>query len=163
MDGSTMRLDDLLRDPEADTEPTIVKFRCAALERPEDPGLVLGRDADALIAHGQYGGSPLTRHPDGDGSSAPILERVRQEIRGDLFDVSAVPRTIGALDRELDGTTRLLRGGLESRRHLTHDGTEIEALECQLQTAGMELGHLEQTFGEISEIASPFARGLDPL
>src|SRR5262245_4990122 len=52
-DAPSVRRDDLLGDPEAETEPSHVTDRRAPLEPPEDPASIFRRDPSAAVAHGK--------------------------------------------------------------------------------------------------------------
>src|SRR5262245_2688507 len=89
-DAPAHRLAQSARDPEAESEPALLRPRPRSLEAVEEMRLHLRRDAGALIAHGQDRG--LRRrgglHP--DGLSAAEADRVGEEVPRDLLQPNAI-------------------------------------------------------------------------
>lgn len=76
-----MGLHDLLDDPEPGAEARVVMQRHRPLVRSEDAGLVLDRNAHALIANRKHSGLRLPRDRDLDDLASAILERIREEVQ----------------------------------------------------------------------------------
>jgi hypothetical protein len=99
-------LDDLLRDVEAEAEAAVVRRRdlAAAVEALEDLAELVGRDADAAVAHR---GHELAAVLDGDADVAAVrrvLHRVLEQIAEHLLEAVAVAeisaRVAGTFDVE---------------------------------------------------------------
>src|SRR6266545_1606614 len=102
-----MRLDDLPRDVETETEPLL--RLPSSLEALEDACAPLGRDPRAVIADDEA--SPphvaLDRHL--DGRAGRVADRVLEEVRHDLVEPEGIP---SAGDRLLGGDRHRTAGRL---------------------------------------------------
>ena len=90
-DRSAERLDDLLDDPETETDAAIVAAGRGALEAPEDAFVVVGGDAQAPIADRDDRAVVLARDADVDRLAVAVLDGIRQEVRDDLIQPAPVP------------------------------------------------------------------------
>src|SRR5882672_6568535 len=91
LDGAVQRADDLPEHPEPESEAGRGSHRRRPLETIEDPAMILGRDANSMVAHAeprQIGGR---LDGDGDRFTGTILHRVTDEVRDDLLEPEPVP------------------------------------------------------------------------
>src|SRR5882757_3025527 len=79
-DASSHRLDDAPRDPETETEAAVFARPLCALEALEDPLLIVGRDADAVVDDAEHGALPLRKGLDLDHVALAVLEGVGDEV-----------------------------------------------------------------------------------
>src|SRR6185295_15833099 len=84
------RADDLLDDPEAEADAAEVARRRRQLEALEDPLLIAGRDADAVVSHAQARRVAVL-DAELDRLAVAVLERVRQQVGDHLLDPALVP------------------------------------------------------------------------
>src|SRR5207237_3219532 len=89
-DGATVRMHELAGDPQPKPEPAILPDPDSPLEPVEDPLLVLARDADAFVLHGQERAIAIALHPDVHRLSAAELERVEEQVGDDMLESGRV-------------------------------------------------------------------------
>src|SRR3954451_7899584 len=141
LDGAAVRLDDALRDVEAETgaaAPTPTP------ELREDTALRLGRDAVALVGHRDLGAAVPRTNPDGDGATA-VTKRVLDEVADHLRQLVGVDPHLRQLavahEHEAAG---VLTGGDPRIEVATHDVDDVDHLFAQLEPARLDAGHVEQ-------------------
>ena len=100
------------------------------VEALEDPALLLRRDADAGILHGEGGGGAVAPHGDGDAAAVHIvLHGVVAEVAGHLPQKGRDAGDDGALPLEGQGDVPL-GGGIPQGVHgVLRDGVEVHRLE----------------------------------
>src|ERR1700729_2465762 len=80
------RLAQLAGDPEPEPEPRVLPLTAGPLEAPENALLILGRDADSVVAHDELdhvgGAAPF----DLDPAAGAVLDGVGDEVGGDLVE-----------------------------------------------------------------------------
>src|SRR5204863_3481550 len=92
-DRSAVALDDLLGDVKAESEAAVIRRRdlAAAMEALEDLPELVGRNADAAIAHGSEQRVAFVVHRDGNVAAVGrILHRVLQQLAEDLLEAIAI-------------------------------------------------------------------------
>src|SRR5262249_39429330 len=129
-DAPAKRQDELARDPEPEAEPAGAPARHGAFEAAEDARVVLGMDADAVVAHDQLGAGADGAHRDRDRLAVAILHRVADEVGHDLVDPEAIPATHhggagGDAERAADARQLVA----ETIAHLPHQRHELDLLE----------------------------------
>ena len=95
-DAASQRLGQLAGDPEADARARVLAFDGGPFEALKDPLLVGGRDADAVIAHGQPDHRLVALALDLDGGAGPVLDRVADQVGDDLIQARRVRRCLPA-------------------------------------------------------------------
>src|SRR6266850_2949043 len=90
-DLAPVRLDELAGDPQPKTQAAILPDPDGPLESAEDPLLVLARDADAFVVHGEEREIPIPVHPDVDRLSSAELERVEEQVGDDVLEAGRIP------------------------------------------------------------------------
>ena len=105
---SAQRLGELAHDPKTDAEASAARaaHRHQPLERREDPGLVLGRDADTVVADRQAGQGAVGTERHHDRLASTVLEGVGEQVVQDLIKGHLVEQTNNSV---LDG------GGIQPR------------------------------------------------
>jgi hypothetical protein len=97
-------------NPEPNTETALLTPGHCALEGTEDAGLVLFRDADAVIPNGEVCLAAVTNQRDLDWLASAILDGVRQQVIGDLLDSQLIEQPgHPAFDARFQAATRALR------------------------------------------------------
>src|SRR3989441_8883947 len=79
-DGATVRMHELAGDPQPKTEPAILPDLDGPLEPAEDPLLVLARDADAFVLHGEERAIAIALDPDVRRLPAAEFERAEEQV-----------------------------------------------------------------------------------
>src|SRR3989454_11275564 len=90
-DGATVRMHELAGDPQPKTEPAILPDLDGPLEPAEDPLLVLARDADAFVLHGEERAIAIALDPDVHRLPAAEFERVEEQVGDDMLEAGRVP------------------------------------------------------------------------
>src|SRR4051812_954888 len=104
----------LAADPKPEPEAAIVVARVCSLEAPEDAGLRLLGDADAVVAHFDAGVLVLPRDAHSDRRAGAVFHGVREDVAHHLLDARSVPKAeVGLPDVELERAPR----GVEGRLH----------------------------------------------
>src|SRR3989449_3408814 len=87
-DGATVRMHELAGDPQPKTEPAILPDLDGPLEPAEDPLLVLARDADAFVLHGEERAIAIALDPDVHRLPAAEFERVEEQVGDDMLEAA---------------------------------------------------------------------------
>src|SRR3984893_11831362 len=90
-DRAPVRLHEFAGDPQPKTYPAILPDSDGPLEPAENPFLVLARDADAFVLHGQEREVPIALDPDVYRPSSAELERVEKQVGDDKLEAGRVP------------------------------------------------------------------------
>src|SRR5438132_13677385 len=82
---------ELAGDPQAEPWPAILADPDGPLEPAKDPLLVLERDTDAFVPHGQERAIAIALDPDVHRLSPAELERVEEQVGDDVLEAGRVP------------------------------------------------------------------------
>src|SRR5580765_7137126 len=148
-DRSAQRLDDLPDDPETEADAAVVAAGRGPLEAPEDPFVIVGGDAQPVIANGDDRAVVLAGDADVDRLAVAVLDRVGQEVGDDLIQPAPVPAPDdggGRVNVQRGADARGLVG--ETRADLADDLGQIDDLDVQFEAPGGDAGHVEQLVDE---------------
>jgi hypothetical protein len=143
-DGPAHRHTDSLYDPQTDPE-TAAALLHAALEPLEDTGLVIGVDADTMVAHLERREILVGVDHNVNRSSGAESNGVRQEIAADLLEAQSIPlasRLTSLGESEFAACDGQL--GLERTDDLAHRLRQIGGLWLQVDAARRQTRHVEQ-------------------
>src|SRR5205823_11308003 len=90
-DGAVQRADDLPDHPKPESEAARGSYRRGPFEAIEDPVMVLGGDANSMVAHAEPREIARRLDRDGDRFTLAILHRVADQVRDDLLEPEPVP------------------------------------------------------------------------
>src|SRR5258706_4870139 len=149
-DPPAMRGHDLVRDPEAEAQPSVGLFRDGALEALENPGLIRGRNPDSLIADGQRRPGRIGLDTDRDRLAAAELHGVGEEVRHHLLQARAVPEA-GHRSRRLVPEFTSGAGGAVSLlfRDLPGELAEIDLFELRRQPPRDDARDVQELLGQV--------------
>jgi len=163
-DVAAERLDDLLDDPQAETEAAVVALGDGALEALEDTGLVLGGDADAVISHGEEGDLSVLDDGHLDGVVGAVLDGIGEQVGDDLLEAETIPAADdGGVGVEDEGAACAGGIGLGAGDDVLEEGGEVDGLVLEGEAAGADAGDVEQVVDELVEALGGAAGGLDAL
>src|SRR5919198_2424406 len=91
LDAPSDRFYNLPRNPQAQSEASILARGDSGLETLEDDSLLLRRDADTVVSDSQDGMTVLAADPDLDGPALAVLDGVRDEVRHHLVQAWSIP------------------------------------------------------------------------
>src|SRR5262245_17161787 len=100
-----MRQGDLAHDPQPEAEAPEVLRRDRALEAIEDPRLVFGGDAGAVIEDREARRCRQRRDPDLDRAPLAVLAGVGEQVDDELLELQAIPIAPGRRGRVDDDRT----------------------------------------------------------
>src|SRR5262249_10038900 len=130
-EGAAMGLDDLAA--ESETQPGALDAGVPAVgaeELREDEMLLLGRDAEAVVADGDPYGPAVLRGADRDRSAVGgVLDRVREQVRDDPRDPAAVGADDQRLGRQFELDRVRVALSLEEVDLLVEQIAQVEKLE----------------------------------
>src|SRR5690606_10021923 len=88
---ASMTLDNTARNIEAESQARDVGVVMQAFELTENFSMIWSRDSDAVVPDADSSDVVFSGEGDFDFLSVAVLDRVREEVRDDLFDSEAIP------------------------------------------------------------------------
>jgi hypothetical protein len=128
-DPPTVPFDDLLADRQADARAGVLVARVEALEDPEDPILIVGGNADAVVADRDdpFGVTALRSQMDGGSGVAAELDCVADQVLEQVDELRLVAENGGELVPGQRGAA-LGEGGVQARDGSVGTGAEVDRL-----------------------------------
>ena len=159
-----MRLDELARDPEPETEPPIPPDPDGPLESAEDPLLVLAGDPDAFVPHREERAIATAFDPDVDRLAATKLEGVEEQVGDDVLEAGGVPAA-NHRQRRFHIQPRFGRRS-EAISDLPGKRAEIDGLPIQFDAGLLQADGVEELMDQAvdpQDLAQGGALVVDPL
>ncbi len=141
VDRAAVRLDEVADDGEAEPEAAVAPRGggVALAEALEDVGQERGRDALAVIAHGDDGGASARGEGDVDlGAARAELDGVGEEVPHDLLEPAlvALDRADAGVDLRAHGDALGRGGGVDGVDRGLDDAGEIDAAKVEAELVG---------------------------
>ena len=146
-DRAAERVDDLLDDPETETDAAVVAAGRGPLEAAEDALVIVGRDAEAPIADRDDARVvAAASSADVDRLAVAVLDGVRDQVGDHLVEAALVPaaddRRVGAWTFSVEPTRAA--SSLKRGADLVDDLREVDRLDVQLEAPGGDARDVEQ-------------------
>ncbi len=154
-DRAAVSLDELLHERQADAGALVAAGArvAGAVEALEEPRLILGRDADAGVLHGQHDQRAFQGQAHTDLALGRELEGVRQQIEDDLL-----PEVAADVDRL--GQRRAIHGEAqpgaldrcaEAARQIAREGGQIDRRVGGVEPPGLDAREVEERVDQLEQ------------